>query len=143
MPGGASVKEPSCRCRRCKRCGFNLWVGKIPWRRSWQPTPIFLPGKSHGQRSLEDLQKYHCRYFYFFFFTFSFFPNFSLRFYMTPIYFLQQQLHFEKQNQWLFQSLQHTVITTTKWWLRISSSVVPSTKNIKFVERCLDKGKQL
>ena len=32
--------------------GFHTWVGKIPWRRKWQPTPVFLPGKSHGQRSL-------------------------------------------------------------------------------------------
>ena len=32
--------------------GFNPWVRKIPWRRKWQPTPVFLPGKSHGQRSL-------------------------------------------------------------------------------------------
>ena len=31
---------------------FDLWVGKIPWRRAWQPTPVFLPGESHGQRSL-------------------------------------------------------------------------------------------
>ena len=31
---------------------FDPWVGKIPWRRKWQPTPVFLPGKSHGQRSL-------------------------------------------------------------------------------------------
>ena len=31
---------------------FNPWVGKVPWRREWQPTPVFLPGKSHGQRSL-------------------------------------------------------------------------------------------
>ena len=40
------------QCRRRKRCGFNPWVGKIPWRRAWQPTPEFLPGESHGQRSL-------------------------------------------------------------------------------------------
>ena len=32
--------------------GVHLWVGKIPWRRKWQPTPVFLPGESHGQRSL-------------------------------------------------------------------------------------------
>ena len=32
--------------------GFDTWVGKIPWRRAWQPTPVFLPGESHGQRSL-------------------------------------------------------------------------------------------
>jgi len=35
-----------------KRPGFSPWVGKIPWRRAWQPTPVFLPGESHGQRSL-------------------------------------------------------------------------------------------
>ena len=52
IPGGASGKEPACQCRRLKRQWFNPWVGKIPWRREWQPTPVFLPGKSHGQRSL-------------------------------------------------------------------------------------------
>ena len=40
------------QCRRRKRPSFNPWVGKIPWRKAWQPTPIFLPGESHGQRSL-------------------------------------------------------------------------------------------
>jgi len=39
-------------CRRPKRCGFDPWVGKIPWRRAWQPFPVFLLGESHGQRSL-------------------------------------------------------------------------------------------
>ena len=39
-------------CLQCKRPGFNPWVGKIPWRMEWQPTPVFKPGKSHGQRSL-------------------------------------------------------------------------------------------
>ena len=37
---------------QCGRPGFNPWVGNTPWRREWQPTPVFLPGKSHGQRSL-------------------------------------------------------------------------------------------
>ena len=37
---------------QCRRCGFDPWVGKIPWRRKWHPTPVFLPRKSHGQRSL-------------------------------------------------------------------------------------------
>ena len=50
---GASGKEPACQCRRHKRHGFNPWVRKIPWRRAWQPIPVFLPGKSHGQRNLE------------------------------------------------------------------------------------------
>ena len=52
FPGGTSVKEPACQCRRCKRCGFNPWAGKIPWRRAQQPTSVFLPGEFHGQRSL-------------------------------------------------------------------------------------------
>ena len=38
--------------RRQKRHGFDPWARKILWRRAWQPTPVFLPGKSHGQRSL-------------------------------------------------------------------------------------------
>ena len=38
--------------RRSGRCRFEPWVGKIPWRRKWQPTPVFLPEKSHRQRSL-------------------------------------------------------------------------------------------
>ena len=52
LPGGASGKEPTCQRRRCKRGRFDAWVRKIPWRSAWQPTPVFLPGESHGQRSL-------------------------------------------------------------------------------------------
>ena len=47
-----SGKESACQCRRCKRLGFYPWLRKILWSRKWQPTPVFLPGKSHGQRSL-------------------------------------------------------------------------------------------
>ena len=50
--GGAGGKEPACQCRKCKRHGFDLWFRKILWRRAWLPTPVFLPGESHGQRSL-------------------------------------------------------------------------------------------
>ena len=39
-------------CLQCGRPRFDPWVGKIPWRREWQPTPVFLPGESHGWRSL-------------------------------------------------------------------------------------------
>ena len=49
--GGTSGKEPACQCRRHKRYGSDPWIRKIPWRRIWQPTPIFLPGESHGQRT--------------------------------------------------------------------------------------------
>ena len=48
-PGGTTGKEPTCQCWRHKRCRFDPWIGKIPWRKPWQPTPVFLPGKSHGQ----------------------------------------------------------------------------------------------
>jgi len=48
FPGGTSGKEPTCQCRRYKRCKFDPWVRKIPWRRPWQPTLVFLPGESHG-----------------------------------------------------------------------------------------------
>ena len=39
-------------CLQCRRLEFNPWAGKIPWRRKWPPTPVFLPGESQGQRSL-------------------------------------------------------------------------------------------
>ena len=49
LPRWLSGKESACQCRRL---GFHPWIRKIPWRRKWQPTPVFLPKKSHGQRSL-------------------------------------------------------------------------------------------
>ena len=49
FPWWLVAKEFGCQYRRC---GFNLWVMKIPWRRKWKTTPVSLPGKSHGQRSL-------------------------------------------------------------------------------------------
>ena len=51
FPDGTSGKEPACQCRRC---GFNPWVRKIPWRRAWQATLVCLPGECHGSRSLAD-----------------------------------------------------------------------------------------
>ena len=52
FPGASSDKDPTSQCRRPKRCRFNPWVRKIPWRRKWQPTSVFLPENFHGQRSL-------------------------------------------------------------------------------------------
>ena len=43
FPGSLAGKESACNARRL---GFDCWVGKIPWRRAWQPTPVFLPGES-------------------------------------------------------------------------------------------------
>ena len=51
-PGWHIGKEPTCQCRRHRRGWFHPWVGKTPWRRKWQTSPVFLPGKSHEQRSL-------------------------------------------------------------------------------------------
>ena len=45
-------QEPACQRMRHNRLEFNPWVGKIPWRRAWQPNPVFFPGKSNGQKSL-------------------------------------------------------------------------------------------
>ena len=59
--GGASGKEPTCKYRRCKRLGWDSWVGKTLWRRAWQPTPVFLPGKSCGQRSLVGYSSWGCK----------------------------------------------------------------------------------
>ena len=50
--GSVRGKESTCQCRRSKRCRFSPWFGKVPLRREWQPTPVFLPGESHGQRTL-------------------------------------------------------------------------------------------
>ena len=47
LPGWYSDKKSIWQCRRCS---FDLWVGKIPWNRKWQPTPVFLPGRFQGQR---------------------------------------------------------------------------------------------
>ena len=52
FPGGLLVKNLPANAGESKRHGFDPWVGKIPQRRKWQPTPVFLPGKSYGQRSL-------------------------------------------------------------------------------------------
>ena len=52
LPRWLSGKESACQCRSHRRRGFDPWVRKIPWKRKWWPTPVFLPGKSRGQLSL-------------------------------------------------------------------------------------------
>ena len=58
LPWRLSRKESACQCRRC---GFDPWVRKIPWRTKWQPIPVFLPEKSHGQRSLVGYSPWGCK----------------------------------------------------------------------------------
>ena len=57
FPGGPSGKRSACQCRRYR---FDPWVRKIPWRRKQQPTPLFLPGEPHGQRTLVGYSPYVC-----------------------------------------------------------------------------------
>ena len=61
LPRWRSGKDSACQCRRRRRWGFDPWVGKIPCRRKWQPTPVFLPRESHGQRSLAGCSPWGCR----------------------------------------------------------------------------------
>ena len=58
FPGSTGSEESACQFRRCR---FDPWIGKIPLRRKWQPTPVFLPGKSHGQRSLVGYSPWGCK----------------------------------------------------------------------------------
>ena len=60
FPGGSVVKT-CLRCRRHSRLEFDPWVRTIPWRRKWPPTPVSLPGKFHGQRSLAGYSPWVCR----------------------------------------------------------------------------------
>ena len=58
LPRWLSVNESACLRRRR---GFDPWVGKIFWKRKWEPTPVFLPGKSHVQRGLASYSPYGVR----------------------------------------------------------------------------------
>ena len=61
FPMWLSGKRICLQCRRHRRYRFDLWVGKIPWMRKWQPIPVFLPGESHGQRSLVGYSPWGCK----------------------------------------------------------------------------------
>ena len=54
---GSDTKE----CLQCGKPGFSPWVGKVSWRRRWPPTPVFLPGESDGQKSLESYSPWGCK----------------------------------------------------------------------------------
>ena len=58
LPQWLSSEESTCQGRRCT---FDPWVRKIPWRRRWQPTPAFLPGKAHGLGSLAGYSPWGCK----------------------------------------------------------------------------------
>ena len=58
-PGGSDVRYRVCL--QCRSPRFDLWVDKIPWRREWLPTPVFLPREFHGQRSLMGYSPWGCK----------------------------------------------------------------------------------
>ena len=58
LPWWLSGEESACRCRRLE---FDPWVRKIPWRREWQPTPVFLPGEFSGQRGVAGYSPWACK----------------------------------------------------------------------------------
>ena len=60
LPRWLSGKESACQFRSCKRYRFDPWIRKIFWRRKWQHTPVFLPGKFHGQNSLVGYSPRSC-----------------------------------------------------------------------------------
>ena len=61
LPRWHSGTGSACQCRSCKRHGFNSWVGKTPQSSKRHPAPVFLPGKSHGQRSLAGYSPWGCK----------------------------------------------------------------------------------
>ena len=61
LPSWVSGKECVCQCRRCRRYGFDPWVGKIPSKRQLQPTPVFLSREVHGQRNLAGYSPWGCK----------------------------------------------------------------------------------
>ena len=61
FPGGAVVKNPPANVGDARSCGFDPYVEKIPWKRKWQPAPVFFPGKVHGQSSWVGYSPWGCR----------------------------------------------------------------------------------
>ena len=61
FPGSTVVRNLPASAGDARDTGFNAWVGKIPWSMKWQPTPVFLPGKFHGQRSLMGYSLWGCK----------------------------------------------------------------------------------
>ena len=96
LPRWLSGKEFACQCRRNR---FDPWVRKIPWRRKWQSTPVFLPRQSHGQRNLVGYSPWGHRVGYKWVSTQHIIPILQMR-----------KVRF-KEIQWLAQG--HT---TTKLW---------------------------
>ena len=58
-PRWQSGEDPACQCR--ETCGFDPWIGKIPWRSKWQTIPVFMPGKLHGRRILAGYSPWGCK----------------------------------------------------------------------------------
>ena len=101
FPGGTSGKEHTCQCRRHKRCGFNSSIRKIPWRRAWKHTPVFLPG---GFPWTEELGRLHR--------AARVENNWSYLAHMRARPLLQSK---EKKHQWLFNPGNNGFICLNTW----------------------------
>ena len=124
-------------CRQCGRFGFDPWVGKIPWRRKWQPAPVLLPRKSHGGRSLVGYSPWSCRvghgwvtslYFSFYILwkwsTDVHEMSFSAS--VLPLRMLGNMLFWETAWPWeeIYVTLdKSSVSSSAKWWVESESSV--------------------
>ena len=99
-PRWYSAKESACQRRRHKRRGFYPWVEKMPWSRKWQPTPVFLPGKFHGQRSLKGYSLWRCKEL-----------NMTAQYSTQGIYPLKSKMKAHANSFWnLFVPTQHTQV---------------------------------
>ena len=122
LPWWCSVKEFACHCRRPKRHGFNPWVRKIPWRRKWQPTPVFLFGESHEQRSLASYIPCGCK-------------ESDRTQHITEAYYLWTSFKIMSKNFFLilFCCLIH-LLGLSFWKLLASKTTYINILNIRFIE---------
>ena len=100
-------------CLQCRRLGFELWVRKIPWRREWLPTLVFLPGECHGQRSLAGYSPWGHK------------ESDATEQLTLPLIYLP------KCNKKLLLSLENTVSGENRWTLLFSKSKSHKTQRLR------------
>ena len=121
---GASGEEPICQCRRCKKCGLNPWVRKITWSSKWEPTPVFLLGKSHGLvdhqstrvAELDMAERAHTHFYILVHFTFAELCEVGLnvrriKFVLYGQFFMQKPIEFMPPDRKYFQESNFLLIS--------------------------------
>ena len=122
------------QCRRRTRHGFDLWVGKIPWRRKRQPTPVLLPGKSHGRKSMMGYSPQRCSvrenlatehtatsilYILDVITSSAYNRKYFLPFYRLPVYFIYSFLCCAKLLVWCWPTSLFLLLLGLSFWYRI------------------------